>query len=257
MSDQTMFDDTGGNTPQEPVPATPEPRSEDPFADKLSSILNENGEPKYKDVATALDALRASQEFISKLKSEKTQVEEKAKTLEAELAKKASIEDFVNRVSQNPQSQEPTKTKEDVTELSEEKVAAIIQNQLQSSKQEEIQNRNLELVVNKLSEVHGDKSAAHIQEVASRLGTTPAALKDIAKSNPKMALELLGGGSTQFKSSSPSQPSNTSNINSDGTIEKPTIEKGKGAARGGMTSKELTDIFRKSAAYTNNRLGLE
>ncbi len=50
-------------------PAAPQP-SDNVFADQLASITNERGEPKYKDLPTALQALKHSQEYIPSLKQE-------------------------------------------------------------------------------------------------------------------------------------------------------------------------------------------
>ena len=101
MSDQTIFGDK-----QEETPATPGNTQTDPFADKLQEIRNENGEPKYKDVETALSALKASQDYIKQLKGENQSWEEKYQSVKEELEKMGSIDDFVNRIT--PKQEEST-----------------------------------------------------------------------------------------------------------------------------------------------------
>jgi hypothetical protein len=45
---------------QSTPPNVAPPVSGDPFADKLKTIVNDQGEPKYKDTQAALDALKLS-----------------------------------------------------------------------------------------------------------------------------------------------------------------------------------------------------
>lgn len=251
MSDQTVFD-TDDNSQ-----ATPVHSSGDPFADQLSVIKNEKGEQKYKDVETALAALNESQQYIKQLKEEKAQADEIARKREEELAKMGSIEDFVKRVSPNSQTSQEEPDPVTPTGLSEEDVAKLVQSQLTSVQQQQTQEANLNNVINQLASVHGDNLAKHIKDVAEETGTTPAALKDLAKSNPQLALKVLGGGAKTPDSSATSMPKNITQITQQDNNIRPTVEKGKGAARGGRTDKELAELFRQSKAYTNKRLGLE
>lgn len=250
MSDQNMFDDNN-------EPETPDPAQTDPFADKLSAIRNEKGEPKYKDVNTALDALAASQNFIEQLKSEKRQVEESYNSLKEDLEKRETVEDFVNRISPTAQKpQETPKTSANTEALSEEKIAELLDQRLSIRDQQSAKENNLKTVVSKLSEIHGDnaKAALFIKEKAKELQTTPAALKELAMSNPTMAMQLLGGV-PKAQNTSPSQSTNVPPISPTDSNEPPKFERG--IARGGFTNKELVEMFRRSKEYTNKRLGLD
>lgn len=249
MSDQTMF--TNENNEQQETPAKPQPN---PFEDKLKAIRNEDGEPKYKDVETALEALAASQQFIETLKTEKRTTEEQLNAMKTELEKMGNIEDFVKRIS--PNAQEPEKkveTPPTVKGLSEEEVRQLLEDSLTQRDKQSKAEQNLNRVVEELSKVHGDKASAYIQMKAKELNTTPAALKELASSNPTMALTLLG---SQAKPSSQSSPSSiNSPRTAPNTNEAPHWEKS--AARGGLTNSQLMERWRQSKDYTNKRIGLE
>jgi len=68
MSNPSLFDNNqnnGGATP----PQENNPLPSDDLSTLLSGIKNERGEQKYKDVKTALEALKHSQEYIPEVKS--------------------------------------------------------------------------------------------------------------------------------------------------------------------------------------------
>lgn len=252
MSDNDMFNEEPTNKPDtEETPPTP---PSDPFADKLQAITNENGEPKYKDVETALEALKASQQFIETLKAEKSQTSEELEQARKELERVGNIEDFVNRIKPEAETKAKVETPPTTHSLSEEEITELLKKQLDQREQQSQQARNLEEVTRKLSEVHGDKSAEHIKQRAKELGTTAAELKTLSMSNPNMALALLGTpGKTVPK---PSQPS-TLNLPPNTNEANPAPKWDRGAARGGLTSAELADRWRQSRDYTNKRIGLE
>lgn len=252
MSDPDLFDE---NNKQEKPPVTPAAPSSDPFNDKLNEITNEKGEPKYDSVEKALDALKASQDFIEQLKDEKRQVEEIARQREEDLAKMGSIEDFVNRVKPGTKTEETPATPGNSEGLSEEKVGTLFEQKLREREEATRAQGNLDRVISELSKQHGDQAAAHIKQRAQELDTTPAALKDLAQRNPTMALTLLGGSGGKV-STNPSLSSTSTSIPQNNGPERPTIERGKGAARGGKTDKELLALWKESANFTNKRLGV-
>lgn len=253
MSDNDMFEEEKNVTKPEQVETPPAPPS-DPFADKLQAITNENGEPKYKDVETALEALKASQQFIETLKTEKSQTSAELEQARAELEKMGNIDDFVNRIKPDAKTQEKVETPPKTHSLSEEEITELLQKQLDQRDQQSQQARNLEEVTRKLSEMHGDKSAEYIKQRAKELGTTAAELKNLSMANPNMALALLGTpGKTVPK---PSQPS-TLNLPPNTNEDNPRPKWDRGAARGGLTSAELAERWRQSKDFTNKRIGLE
>ena len=84
MSNENIFnnDSTQNQNSNDAVANASNGQSDNSFADLLGSIKNERGEPKYKDVQTALDALKHSQDFIPQLKIEKEQLEIKLANLD-------------------------------------------------------------------------------------------------------------------------------------------------------------------------------
>jgi len=261
MSDQDVFDDTVDDKNNQPDDtnntnpgSNPPPSSEDLFADKLKEIKNENGEPKYKTVEDALEALNHSQQFIEKLKTEKQELEDQWKQTQGELETRESVEDVVKRLTENngqPSNREGDQPQENG--LDEEKVQQLVTSVLSQREQETQANQNINTVQAALVEQYGDQAKTVIQQKATELGTTPGEIKELAKRNPKMALTILGGAtpnSTQPSTSSVSPPRGPSN-----ELEKPKFDKS--LTRGGASNKELAEAFNKVKEYTNKRLGVE
>lgn len=251
MSDNDMFQEKTTSTEQQKT-ETPSSTSTDPFADKLNGIKNEQGQPKYKDVETALEALAASQQFIEQLKAEKAEEKRLREEREAELTKMGSIDDFVKKLNPTTQTEEKVATPQTSTGLSEEKVAELLEQRLAARDQQSVQTQNLQTVTAKLSELYGDKSSTYIQQRATELGTTVTELKQLAMNNPKMALAALGGGTVQKQA--PSQPSMNLPYTPSEDNQPPKFDRG--TTRGGLTSKEVAERFKQSKAYTNKRLGV-
>lgn len=248
MTDNTnLFDET--NKPADP-PKTP---SDDPFADKLKSIVNEDGKPKYKDVNAALEALAHSQQFIETLKTEKSDTQKKLEELARELEKRESVEDVVARLTQTQNHQ----VKEDqpkTTGLDEKKVLDLINQALTSTKTVEKQEANLQMVTSELSKVYGDNAKDAISERAKELNTTTSNLKEIAKDNPVMFLSLMSG-----KAPASTPKSMTSSINPLKTQkDKTELPKAtKSIMRGGASTEEMLEHWRAVQAATYARLGVE
>ena len=85
MSDPTnVFDD---DTNPQVTPAK-ETTNENPFADQLSAIVNDGGEQKYSTVEKALEALKASQDYIPTLKTSLEDSQKRVEDLEKQLAER-------------------------------------------------------------------------------------------------------------------------------------------------------------------------
>lgn len=111
MSDKDLFEEP--KEPEQPknTEVTPSEPQTDPFADKLQEIRNESGEPKYRDVPTALDALKNSQQFIEQLKQEKRELEEKYNKTQSELERMGAIEEYVEKLKpSNANADQPKET---------------------------------------------------------------------------------------------------------------------------------------------------
>lgn len=243
MSDKDIF---GTDT-------TP-PVNTDPFADKLLQIKNENGEPKYKDVATALDALVASQQFIPTLLTEKQQIEAELAETKQRLQERDTMEDLFKKLETATSTPHKTpETNPSSTVVNEETLAKTVQSILDTREADRQREQNLKSVIDAVVKTYGDQAGAHIQKRATELGITTNQLRDMASNSPSVVVELLA-----IKSKPVVVPSQSSLIPPtqvpDGN-EYPTYERG--VARGGLSNKELASRWRESTKYTNKRLGLE
>ncbi len=237
---------------QEPTPPTgePTPTPQDTFVDQLNAIQNENGEPKYKDVSSALAALGHSQLHITTLESEKVTRDQELQTMRDELASKKSVEDFVAELTNK---QEPSPAAPSATpSLDANAVNDLITRQLQQSQVVATQDSNLQSVLGKLNELYGDKAGDVITAKASELGTTVATLETMSKENPSMALAILGGEKV-VKPQVPSQSSRTLSPNPPGT-ELKAPEK---SLMRGATGAEVTDYWKQIQADVHKKFDVE
>lgn len=189
---------------QPPVP----PVSSDPFADKLKSIVNDQGQPKYENTEKALEALAASQAHIKKLEDEAKAREQETQKLREEATKAEALEEIVSRLTAN--SQNKTK-KDDPPPVDVEKVITDKVTSVLSQREAQIRaNANGQDVRNSLVAKFGDvdKAREAVNSKAAELGMTNEALAALSTQNPKLVLTLFGITNTQSVSS-PVVPSGT------------------------------------------------
>lgn len=247
MTDQSMFDEQ----PKQPeTPANPQLGS---LEDLLAGIRNENGEQKYKDVATALQGLKNSQQFIETLKREKREVEEREARARAELEKMGTIDDYVNRLK--PQTATPNSEPKTVETkgLSEEQVAQLLEQRLTAREMEQTKAANLQQIENHLTQTHGDQAVEFLKTRARELNMTVTDLKELAQRTPSAALQLLGASPN--KPANPTQSSGIPPRNNPNTLEPPKFDRS--VVHGGLTSQEVKDRWNASKDYTFKRLNIE
>lgn len=249
MPDNDIFKEDGTETKTD-VSLSSNP---DPFNDKLAMIKNDQGEQKYRDVGTALDALNASQAFIETLKTEKAEMARELEELRVLKEQKQNIDDLILRVNpDNPT--DTTKMTDQNRGMSEEQIARLLEQTIASREAKVAQDKNLGDVVAQLSQIYGDKAAEQIKKRAAELGTTTDSLRDIAKTNPRMALELLVGKPTK-PAVNPSQSQIFPPHQVPDDNPRPSWERS--AARGGLSNKELALRWGAVRDYTNKKLGVE
>lgn len=166
------------------------PASVNPFDDKLKEIVNDQGEPKYKDVTSALDALKASQAHIKQLEDEaKARLAEQTQ-LREELKSKEALEDVVRRLQSN---NDPART---VTQpnasLSEDAIAKTIDRVLSQRDVKVIAQKNVDDVTSVLTTKFGDKTKEVVAAKAAELGMTPRELGELSSNKPMLVLSLFG-----------------------------------------------------------------
>lgn len=176
---------------------TPTPASQggDELTTKLASIVNEKGEQKYADINTALDALKASQEFIPNLKEQVTAQTAEISALREQVSKIDSVEAALAKFTAPQQQQEaqpePQPSNPPV-QFGQADIESLVHNVFNSHVQQTQAEANVKQVNDALFSKFGDKASAHLTAKAAELNTTPQALEDMAKTNPTMALTLLG-----------------------------------------------------------------
>lgn len=232
-------------------PNTP-PENNDPFADKLKNITNEQGQPKYKDTNAALDALIASQQHIQRLEAEAAE----RKRVEDELKSKASqadvLQEVVNRLTKNNSVETPKVETPTNTGLTEDKIEQLVTQQLEKRRAQETAQKNVVEVTNSLTAKFGDevKTKAAVAQKAAELGTTAEALGILSSSNPKLVLSLFGITAPTSTPAITTPSSSNSNSPPSNELKRPerSLLSGPGATdknRREMMQKIKEDIYRK------------
>ena len=208
MSDQDVFkSDSSSSNP-------------DNKEDILSSIVNEEGKPKYGSVDDALVALKHSQEHIAKL--EKEALERKA-ALEASSAQEEKLKTLEETLERLIDSQKPTLPQDTPQDkgLSQEEVARLIEEQFTTNRQQAAREANQQAVNQALIEKYGDKTQVIVEEKARSLGKTVEDLGALAANDPKLVLELFSTVSAPSEGMTP--PGGTPPPNKDnGELQAPS-----------------------------------
>lgn len=178
--------------PESTQTPSPAPQGEDVLATKLSTILNEEGQPKYANVETALDALKHSQEFIPSLKNQVSEQEAEIARLREQVAKQQGVQEALERFGQQPQAQPQQPEATPTEQPGQEDIASLVQNTFESYIQNTQAEKNFEQVQSALVSQYGDKASDFIATKAKELNTTTESLEEMAKTNPTMALHILG-----------------------------------------------------------------
>jgi outer membrane murein-binding lipoprotein Lpp len=207
MSDPSLFEtqNSGGATPPQNTPAN----TQDDMSTLLSAIKNERGEPKYKDVKTALDALRHSQEFIPNLKNDMDALKAELEAAKLEAARVRELESVVERITQGISD-----GKTQPAPLDQEAIAKIVENTLSNSQRKAVETTNVSTVINKVRETFGQEAEAKFYQKAEEAGLSRDAINSLAKQSPAAVFKILGIDNVQ-RTDFPS--SRTSAVNTSGT----------------------------------------
>ena len=196
MSDQDVFEqagnqDQGGQGGNENTENSQETSNVDVFADKLSSITNEDGTPKYTDVASALDSIPHAQQHISTIESENAELKKK-------LAEEQAAKELLAKQAQKLPESQPGLTAEDVA-----RIAAETQQKANEANQKQA---NRDAVNAKFSEHFGDKAVQEMQRVAKESGMTVGAIAALAESSPQAVFKLAGINTPSQQGTPPKSP---------------------------------------------------
>lgn len=254
MSTQTVFNPDDQSVEKQEV--LPDSGNVEAFADQLAQIVNEEGKPKYKDVQTALNALKASQEFIPSLKQEKESLEQRVALLQEELTKRSAIQDVVEQLKQPKQSQEveTPMTEQTQTSLTPEQIQEMLEQYvpqiLEKRQEQSVAQKNILTVDQKLKEFYGDKVEDAVRTKAEGLGLSIQDLEALSAKSPNSVLELLGVKETKPTAKSFSSSVNIPPYKAPADNLKPTKSMLVGA-----TGKEQAEYLRSLKEHVMNQHG--
>lgn len=250
MSDPT--DNIDPFVTQESASPEAQPTSQDPFADQLSSIVNEEGKVKYDSVGKALDGLKNAQEYIPQLKSELAKRDEELNKLREELSKRQSVEEVVSRLQPVKEEVQETPVTPQSEGFSEEAVAKLFETYMSQKEQETALKTNRQKVNSALSSMYGENASKMVAEKASQLGLTTKEFGDMANTKPDLVLALFNA-----KPTTTSVSTSTSSINIPPTQVKPTeLSRPEKSLLSGATSREQAEFMRKIQADIYAKFGI-
>ncbi len=226
-TEETIFnkEETTQVNDQKTVPPTPGTKIDQPdfnavFKDQLSGITDDNGEQKYKDVMTALEALKHTQQHVKTLEEENKQFRT-AKT------QQETLDTALQNISAK---KEPETTKSEAIDA--EQLKGMTLETLMEYEKSKAQEANKQTVSDSLVRQYGDiaKAKQAYSDKANELGINVETLVELAGQSPKAALAY-------FNSTSESVPSST---------------------KGSINTQALTDTGKKdevdyTARYFNTR----
>lgn len=252
MSDQTSIFNSNqnpGETPPNNAPGNGANGLQDELATLLTSIKNERGEPKYKTVQDALNALKHSQDYIPQLKDKEQELQRKLDEALQKVSKLDTLEQTVleltQKVSTSPQN--PT------AGLTEEQVAELVTRTLTRTQLASLQQTNLETVANTVKAKFGDKAEQVFYDKAKELGMSVAEFNALAAKTPKAVLKLVGIDDSQQR-----QSTIPVNFNTDGFQPQPNSQLGRNTKPAiiGATSQDLREESANAAAMVEELAGM-
>ena len=161
-----------------------------PFDDKLKTIVNDQGQPKYKTVDEALEALKPSQEHIKQLEAESKLRDAEILRLRDEVKAKEALEQVVERLTNNKETVPPVTPQS--TGLSEDAIEKTLNTLLSQRDAKAIAQKNMDDVANVLTTKFGEKVKEQIALKATELKMTPQQLGALSSTNPALVLSLFG-----------------------------------------------------------------
>ena len=215
----------------------------DALATLLADIKNADGQPKYKDVETALNALKSSQEFIPSLQRESQEQKAEIERLKTQAARAAELEALVASLTQTPPSN--TSTPSSTPPAKTLDVAAEVRNALQLERQAEVAKTNANLVVTKVAAAFGAEAEAKFYGKATEMGMSVAEFNALAAKSPKVVLTMFGLAETP-DAPKPNTAPTSSSVNSNGFVPKPdsAIGRNKNSIMLGATTQQVIDEVR-------------
>jgi hypothetical protein len=192
MTDKSnVFDDNKDKNLSNPQDSNTPPNTTNVFEEQLSTIKRPDGTQMYNNVEEALKGASHAQEYIPQLRTQVAEKDQKILELQAELEKRAAVEEVVDRFTASTNTTAEQPTPEAVSSLTEDKVlelATKAANELRTNEQYDVNEQTVSKVI---SDKFGEKSLEYLQGKASELGSSVEELRAISRKNPAMAMSLL------------------------------------------------------------------
>lgn len=184
---------TTDSNKQSETATTQDVQSDPSFADLLGTIKNERGEPKYRDLPTAIDALKHSQDFIPQLKTENETLKSELEQLRQEVQKLSAVKETVEKLTSQRTEQQNTTG----NQFDESTVANLINRTLTQREAEAIQKANVSTVVKTIQEKFGAEAEKVFYTKAQEMGMRPEQINKLASESPQAVFALFGINSVQ------------------------------------------------------------
>lgn len=170
--------------------------SPDVLADKLKSIVNKDGQPKYNDIEKALDALVHSQTHIERLEAEAAERNAELEKVRTRAAEAEALETIIERLRPtNPEEKKTTSTTGTSEAATVAQLEEVIERGLQRREAMKQAQDNLKLVNDTLLAKFGgdmNKTKEAVAAKAQELGLSPANLAALSSQSPAAVLAYFG-----------------------------------------------------------------
>lgn len=190
---------------------------------------------KYKSVDDALESLPHKESFIEQLKRENEE-------LRGKLEGASTVDDILNQISSSSKEEEaPQQEQQEQYQLKQEDIAKIIDSRISEREQQQTAQQNAATVVDKMTELYGDRAEEVYNQRAEELNVPVEWLNETAKRSPNAVFELFGVGKKE--KASPSKLS--SSYNSEALSQKPQQKEHRTIMWGASTS-DIMDTWRSA-----------
>lgn len=138
---------------------------------------------KYASVAEVYKAFPHAQKHISTLEDENKQLKE-------ELTRRQAAEDVLNVIQQRLETPSQQQEQQPVNSLPD--IQALVRQELERERATSISMANQHEVVNKFTQLYGDKAQTQFEQLARDLNVPVTHLNNLAATSPKALYKLAG-----------------------------------------------------------------
>ena len=173
-----------------------------PFNDLLKGIADVNGRQKYNDVESALQSIPHAQNHINTMERELAELRAEKERMAAQLQEQINLQQELQNLQQPQQAEKPSEPV-----VSEDKIAAMVNQQLSAQQQQQVAQTNIAKVQSELVNMFGDKAVEKVQAKAAELGLSMQAMEQLATSSPNAVLAYFNQGQPAAQVTNPTSSS--------------------------------------------------